>query len=99
MDDSPKILCYAITHAGEGERGESVEIKDKWLLPRECAEHAARHFNDLEMIQNDWTIENIGLFNSTSSIIEVVGYPFHPEPIRFRVRCEVVREYEAERVD
>lgn len=104
MDDFPKILCYAITHAGEGERGESVEIQDRNLLPEQCTERAARHFDDEEMWQGRWELLavggfDVGAFDGTSRIVEVVGCPFHPEPIRFRVRYEVVRKYEAEKIE
>jgi hypothetical protein len=58
----------------------------------QCAERASDEFDQLEMMDDDFG-EGIDHFSHTSRVVEVVGHPAHPEPVRFRVRCAVKREY------
>lgn len=96
-DRSNVVVCYQITHDGEGERGDKVEF-----VPRAAqgthwyAQQAADYFHGQEARQEGWGDEENGAFHGTSMVIEVTGHPWHPEPVRYRVRCQVVRQYETE---
>jgi hypothetical protein len=98
----PKISveCYAITHAGEGERGRKVEVLGS---PHESApwfaQEAADYFDGQEMHEQRIYDEDVGAFHGGSQVIEVADHPKEAGPVRFSVRCEVVRKYDATRID
>ena len=47
------ITCWDITHDGEGERGEKVEVLSRNGSPMNAAEEAAEYFDDLEYGQGE----------------------------------------------
>jgi hypothetical protein len=89
--DGDVITCHEITHDGEGEPGRSVELVTVTNSGGACAEHAAVYFGDLDKQAHDLTDSDL---DGGSSVIEVRGV--YDRPTRYRVYCQVKREYHAE---
>lgn len=93
------VVCYVITHAGEGDRGKKIpfyQVGGK--SANDYAEEAAHVLDNEDMRQQGAGDADVGAWHVGSHVIEVVGHPWHPDPLRFRVRCEVIRRYEATKV-
>lgn len=86
------VECYEILHAGEGPRGRLIPvIRRPGNAVTEYAEEAARWLDVRQGLEQGWS----ELGHRNVHHIEVVGHPWHPGPLRFAVRCEVVRRYTA----
>lgn len=94
-DELDFATCYQILHAGEGERGQSVDVMGRARAGEWYATQAGEYFDDV------W-LGSVGVgaeeaadeCNGSVHHIEVC-YPGR-EPERFVVRCRVTRKYEAE---
>lgn len=82
--------CYQITHAGEGERGQSTLVMSPYSIePYEAARLAAEYFDDAEQLREHCSD---GDFDGGQHVIEVVDEADQRFG-RFFVRCAVKRQY------
>jgi hypothetical protein len=104
-----RVECFEIIHGKRGDlrvivgvvweapyRGKFIESNGVFYNVRGCAELASSQLDDAII---EYYGANSGYGHGTFRIIEVVNHPAHPEPVRFRVRCEVKREYLAEEIN
>lgn len=94
------VVCYEIMHSGEGPRGKKVSVEQRpGRSANDYAEEAAHNLDSDEAFREGWDDTDQGLFHGGSHVIEVVDHPWHPEPVRFCVKCQVVRRYEARKLN
>ena len=95
------VTCTEILDDGAGPLGRSVELpgpapERAWAADAAgYAERAAHQFDELDILSGWRDLSDIDA--GTSRVIEVAGLPGGPE--RFRVTCQVVRNYKVAKVE